>query len=143
MDSLTTTEQQVLAYLHEFVHYADFFCTTLIAAFPSAPAGIPPLEQLALVAPRGQVQTLQYAFHGLGCTFQQEGMILSLDFDSLGQWSGFAPWHISSFLSTNHPTLGLSSEDLAQVFDTLVAKQWLYQVERAFDQEFYYLTPPY
>lgn len=58
-------------------------------------SGIPPQGYF------GHTQQYHYWLHGTGCNVEIDGLIVSWDFDLLGEWQGIDPWKLSEFVEFN------------------------------------------
>ncbi|MDF7815139.1 hypothetical protein [Hymenobacter sp. YC55] len=138
--SLTPTEQKLFQRIEEWVRLADQLCSALREAFRLDFTRIGRLERNMCMGRQGQRNGIAYAFHGIGCYFETNNLRLDVDFDSQGDWRGFDLWRLQSFIDWNYPQLGFSAQRIEQGVDALLAKQWLYQVDRPYDHSFYYVT---
>ena len=139
--SLTPTEQALFWCIEEWVRQADQLCSALREAFRLDFTRIGRLERNMSMGRQGQHNGIAYSFHGIGCYFETNDLRLDVDFDSQGDWRGFDLWRLQSFIDWNYPQLGFSPQSIKQGVDALLAKQWLYQVDRSYDHSFYYVTP--
>ncbi|MBX0293022.1 hypothetical protein K3G63_21440 [Hymenobacter sp. HSC-4F20] len=139
--ALTHSEQQLFACIEQWVQQADRLCCALRQAYGLDFTRIGWVERNACMGQRGRVNGIAYSFHGIGCYFENEGLKLDVDFDSKGDWHGFDLWRIQSFIEWNYPQLVSSLEPIEQGLTALLGKKWLYQVDRRYDHDFYFVTP--
>ena len=140
-DSLTPAEQALFRCIEEWVRQADQLCSALREAFRLDFTRIGRLERNLCMGRQGQRNGIAYSFHGIGCYFETNNLRLDVDFDSRGDWQGYDLWRLQSFIDWNYPQLGFSPQSIEQGVGTLLAKQWIYQVDRSYDHSFYYVTP--
>ncbi|MBO3270860.1 DUF6896 domain-containing protein [Hymenobacter defluvii] len=140
-DSLTQAEQQLFICIEKWIQQADRLCNTLRDAYQLDFSRIGQMERNTCMGRKGKIEGLIYFFHGIGCYFETKDLKIDIDFDSRGDWQGFDEWRIESFISWNYPHLHFSSKDIEQGILALLNKKWLYQIDRMYDHNFYYVVP--
>jgi hypothetical protein len=136
---LSEKEERLLAYIRRYVQTAKACCAVLCAASGHDITQTYNWRSQTVLARTGKVNGLTYAFHGRGCLFKTKGVTLDVDFDTVGGCSAFDVWRLRGFLEENYPEETYWVLHLQEGLAQLLQQQQLHQVQREYDEHFYYL----
>lgn len=139
--SLFEKEEQLLKYIERYVQTAKECCAFLsVASGCDITRAYDNYGWQGVIPQVGKVNGVSYAFHGRGCFFKRKGLVLDVDFDTIGGCNAFDEWRIRFFLENNYPQETYwTSPTIADSLSRLVQQQLLHQVAREYDEHFYYL----